>query len=81
MINKQMEYLLGEALAIDVSEFPVNGEGDFILDSYIPSCQYCNAVTEQWIHSIGCDLTTMHIYASTTDKFNNRAGYQCLYLR
>ena len=81
MINKQMEHLLGEGLAIDVSEFPVSGEGDYILDSYVPSCQYCNAVTEQWILSIGCHILSMHIYASVTNKFHNRSGYQCLYLR
>lgn len=81
MNNKEMQHLLEEGLAIDVSEFPRGGAGEYILDSYVPSCQYCDATTEEWIISIGCHVETMRIYASTTNKFYELPGYQCLYLR
>jgi hypothetical protein len=81
MINKEMEHLLQEGLAIDCSEFPRGDHGEYLLDSYVPNCQYCDATTEEWIVSIGCQIETMQIVASTTAEFYKRPGYQCLFLR
>jgi hypothetical protein len=79
-MDQQMEYLLGEGIAIDTSTFPRSAEGWYIFDSFIPSCQYCDATLEAWIRSIAVELATMRIYASITDDLHNRHGFQCLYL-
>ena len=76
-----MEHKLATGEAIDVSEFPRDADGDYVLDSFVPNTDYCNAVTEEWIISIGACLVTRQIFASTTDKFYDAVGYQCLYLK
>ncbi len=81
MKNKAMEHKLGEGEAIDVSEFPRASSGEYLLDSFVPNTDYCDAVTEEWIRSIGIHLETRQIFASTTTKFYNSPGYQCLYLK
>jgi len=81
MKNKAMEHKLATGEAIDVSEFPRATSGEYVLDSFVPNTDYCNAVTEEWIISIGIHIETGQIFASTTDKFYKAAGYQCLYLK
>lgn len=81
MQNSEMKQLLAEGLAIDVSEFPRSSGGEYVLDSYVPSFQYCDAKTETWIVSIACHLASMRLYASTSDDLYQKEGYQCLYLR
>lgn len=67
--------------AVDVSAFARNADGDYILPDYADDVDYCDAKTEEWIWSIGRDLKTGQILASTSPKFYQNTGYECLWLR
>lgn len=47
----------------------------------ILDCDFCIKKDEQWIWSIGKDLKTNKIFASTTPNFYQNDDYECLWLR
>jgi hypothetical protein len=68
--------------AIDVSIYRRTSEGDYILDHVEEGCDYCDTTTGRWIWSIGRDLKVPGRYvASTGRKYQNRAGFECVWLR
>lgn len=81
MNNKSMERKLDRKEAIDISHCEQNDEGDYILSEFISDIDYCDRYEEEWIWSIGRDLVTNQILASTSNKFYENPGYECLWIR
>lgn len=81
MQNLKMLEKLEKYDAVDVSIFPKNQDGDYILPEYVDGVDYCDADTEQWIWSIGVHNGTGQILASTTGKFYQNPEYKCVWLR
>ena len=81
MVNLRMEEKLKNKEAIDVSKCQRTGDGDYILDSFTSGVDYCDAKAESWIWSIGQNLATGQILASTTGKFYENCDFKCLWLR
>jgi hypothetical protein len=79
--NKAMQRELENGMALDVSCFEKNSDGDYMLSEFQPGVNYCDARTEEWILSIGKSRITSTILASTTTKFNFSQDFECLYLR
>ena len=89
MRNLRMQGALERLKAIDVSQFPRVPDGDYA-GCYILSDgdgrrfeddkDYCDAVTEEWIWSVGRNEAGL-ILASTTPEFYQREGWECLWLR
>jgi hypothetical protein len=48
-----MERELSQRRCVDVSKCPRTATGDYVLVSFKPDCDYCDAVSEEWIQSIG----------------------------
>ncbi len=67
--------------AVDVSGFPLNPDGDYILPDYADDIDYCNSKTEEWIWSIGRHRESGQILASTSQKFYQNPAFECLWLR
>lgn len=81
MKNQAMLRKLEAGQAIDVSRCKRTNEGDYILTHFAEDVDYCNAETEEWIWSIGQDLSTGEILASHSSKFYQNADFNCLWLR
>ena len=82
MLNKAMEQKLCSGEAVDVGIYPRTRDGDFILppELAIDGYDLCDAATESWIWSVGRD-STGRVLASTTPKFYQNPGFECLWLR
>lgn len=81
MLNRRMQEKLEAGEAMDVSACPRTAEGDYILESFPSNMDFCDALTEGWIWSVGRHLKTGQILASTTSKFYLNPEYDCLFLR
>lgn len=80
MRNLRMKEKLAAGQAIDVSSYPVNSDGDYVLKGFTEDVDYCDAKAEEWIWSIG-RMEDGQILASTTNKFYQAPGVECLFLR
>lgn len=82
MLNKAMEQKLVRGEAIDVGIYPKTWDGDLVLppDLAIGDHDFCVAATESWIWSVGRD-SSGRVLASTTSKFYQNPGFECLWLR
>ena len=76
-----MEKKVRDGEAVDLSECARNKSGDFILDTFDDDMDYCVLAAGSWIWSIGRDLKTGSVLASTTGKFYQNPEYECLWLR
>lgn len=83
MWNARMHEGLKNGKIIDLSSCEKNPEGDYILDYFDKDrdIDYCDANKEAWIWSIGKNLKTGQILASTGGKFYQNEEYECLFLR
>jgi hypothetical protein len=96
MMNKRMQKKLDRHEAVDVSSCPRTKDGDFLLENFTDDVDYCDSFEEVWIWSIGRaegdsavemrDGTTQilkrgAVLASTSGKFYQAPGWECLFLR
>lgn len=87
MINKAMEEKLNSGSAVDLSGLQRTPSGDYILpaawwgEAELLGRDFCDAKTEEWMWSIGRDLESGDILASTSTKFYQNPEYECLWLR
>lgn len=81
VMNKRMAEKLAGGEAVDVSECARTPEGDYILEKFIDDVDYCDKEREAWIWSIGKNIQTGQIIASTTGRFYQNPLYECLWLR
>lgn len=79
--NLRMAEKLSAGECIDVSTCERTVDGDYILGRFVEGVDYCNAISEQWIWSIGEDKITGEILASTSTKFYESTRFKCLWLR
>lgn len=81
MFNQSMarKYVSGEL--INVSAKKSTGEGLYQLDEFVEDKDYADVVTEEWIWSIGRELETGRIFASTDTRFYGNPRFECLFLR
>ena len=52
-----------------------------VMKIYIDGKDYCDAQEQCWIWSIGENVNSGQIRASTTTKFYQAPGWKCLWLR
>lgn len=89
--NLVMERSLVNGKTRDVSACDRNPDGDYILRDDLRQdalsnndkgdTDFCDAVKEVWIGSIGLCEASQVVLASTSGKFYQRPGYNCLFLR
>ena len=82
--NYAMERKLqsGEALDVNLIGKPMeNFPGVWTIEGFLEDIDYCDAEDEQWIWSIGQDIHTGQIYASTDVRFANNPKFLLLWLR
>lgn len=53
MMNRAMEEKLAKQEAIDVSDYERTWGGIYVLPEYVDGVDYCDAVQEAWVWSIG----------------------------
>ena len=80
MHNRAMGRKLTTRRAIDLSMNPRIG-GYYILDKFVERMDYCDAVREVWIWSIGKRKSDGVILASLTTDLYQNPDYECLWLR
>ena len=68
-------------IAVDIDRCQLTSEGDYILSRFDPEKHYCSQLRNLWIESVGRNRVTGEIRASTTTKFAEMAGYDCLFCR
>lgn len=81
MRNKAMARKLSKGAAIDVSIFPRDKDGNYILPDYADGADYCDKQKEEWIWSIGKRRSDRTILASTDNRFYSNPDFECLWLR
>jgi hypothetical protein len=81
MHNKAMErkVLTGECL--DISKHRNADEGVYVLPEFIDGKDYADCEREAWIWSIGRELATGKIVASTDTRYYQHPEFECLFLR
>jgi len=79
--NLRMAEKLTSGECVDLSSCKRTKEGDYILTQFTEGVDYCDADTENWIWSIGCNNKTGKILASTSAKFYDNPSFVCLWLR
>lgn len=82
MRNRRMARQLENGETIDVSDFK-KPDGTYHLPKgfYQDGKDYCDAIMEEWIWSIGRDETGAD-FASTDARFyQNKHGFECIWLR
>lgn len=84
MQNKEMEAMLRDGTARDVSMFEQTAEGYFKLpDESYADFELCVADTEHWIKSVGKHFKTGKYVASLYEvSFQSpRSGWDCVWIR
>jgi hypothetical protein len=80
--NTWMRDALQSGDAIDVRMIGMEVEpGVFRLTEFVPDIEYVDAENEAFIQSIGKDLASGEILASTDGRFYNNDDYECIYLK
>lgn len=80
MLNKAMQRKLDSGEAIDVSDCPREGPY-YVLASCQEGKDYCDAVREVWIWSIGRRHSDGVVLASTRADLYQNPEFDCLWLR
>jgi len=82
MRNLRMKEKLEAKKAIDVRTIgTVIAPGKFEIIEFQDDMDYCDGGEEQWIWSIGKELATGKIIASTASDLYRNPKYECLFLR
>ena len=85
MQNLAMKKKLDAGIAYDVNAVGKMVEGFegvvWELQRYENDSDYCDAVQEQWIWSIGQRVTDKRIFAATDTRFYQNPMFECLWLR
>lgn len=82
MDNLAMQRKLDKSQVVDVAKFAdKDTEGVYKLPDYAEGMDYCDALTEEWIRSIGKHLETGEILAAIDTRFYQNKEYECLWLR
>ncbi len=86
--NLRMAEKLSDGEAEDISQCERTPEGHYILTGDLAQeaermegTDFCDAKAEQWVWSIGRNLKTGQILASTDAVFYQNPEYYCLFLR
>jgi hypothetical protein len=67
--------------AIDLSDCPRTPEGHYIMADFREGADYCDAKRECWMWSIGRNVITGEIRATTSGEFYQNEEWVCLWLR
>ena len=82
MLNKRMGEMLRDGEAIDVSSYETrNGDNELPETIDLDNKDLCNALTEQWIWSVGKRLSDGVIIASHSSKLYQNPEFECIWLR
>jgi len=83
MENRAMRDKLERGECVDLSRCRVTADLAYIVppDVWQDDVDYCNALTERWIWSIGRERATGTIYAAHDTRFYQNPDYHCLWLR
>lgn len=82
MRNKNMAEKLSTHYALSVlDEGEAIGGGLYKLQRFVEDRDYCDPQQEEWIWSIGRNVTTGEIIASTSGGLYLDEDYKCLFLR
>jgi hypothetical protein len=82
MQNLAMQTALKEGKALDVRKEGVQvAEGIFRLKRYIDGKDYCDALKERWIWSVGRHVFDGRIEASNDSRYYQDPNWECLFLR
>jgi hypothetical protein len=81
MLNKAMARKLRKGDAVDISNCPTTKEGYYMLDDFFEDKDYCDAVKEVWILSIGVNYATGQVLASTSSNLYQNPEFECIFLR
>jgi hypothetical protein len=80
--NPQMEQMVQDGDALDVMQMGRELEpGLYELDCFLEDVDYCDLDKAVWIWSIGKEVATGRIFASSNVRFYKAPDYECLYLR
>lgn len=79
-MNYAMQEKLKRNEAIDISGCAREGKY-YVLSEIRHECDYCDAITEQWIWSIGRRKADGKTLASTSPDLYQNPDYDCLWLR
>jgi hypothetical protein len=80
MRNKRMEEKIQNGEALDLSSNEREGRY-YVLKEVVDGMDYCDAVRECWIWSIGRRNSDGKILADTTGVFYQNPDFECLWLR
>jgi hypothetical protein len=80
MRNKRMEEKIQNGEAVDLSKCRREGRY-YIVPEFIDGVDYCDAVTESWIWSMGRRHSDGVVLASTGTELYQNAEFRCLFLR
>lgn len=75
--------LIEDGELLDVTKRPQNAEGDFILTEQDLK-DYRNFIkldTSEWIYSVGRNIQTQQVLASTSNKFKNNPAFELVWRR
>lgn len=82
MSNKRMAEKLTAREALDVRSLGREIEpGVFALGDFVDEVDYCDALKEEWIGSIGRERATNELFAAVDARFCQDPLYECLWLR
>lgn len=82
MVNRAMERMLADREAVDVRRIGEKiGPDVYVLREYEDGVDYCDAVDEVWIWSIGRERATGRILAATDGRYYLNPSFECLWLR
>lgn len=80
-MNYRMKQKVETGEAIDISHCQRTSDGDYILKRFEEDADYCDLTNEAWIWSIGRNLETGEVVASTLAKFYMNPKFECIWLR
>lgn len=81
--NRAMRDLLERGEAVDVSSLERTDAGHYLIPPHIwqEDIDWCNAVADDWIRSIGRHRATGRIVASHGTELYQHPDYECIWLR
>ena len=85
MHNKTMEHALKQGTCLDVNDVgkPHDGFEGFVweLKEVKEDTDYCDAIAEHWIYSIGKRKRDGRIFAAIDNRFHDNPMFELLWLR
>lgn len=85
MTNRSMARKIAEGECLDLAKIGAvevrPGVYEMQPGSFVDDVDYCHGPTEQWIWSIGRELSTGKIFADVAGSFYLNNEFECLWLR